>query len=403
MKKNRFFSLLIILSTVLCSCSSLELDTDKLMNAFSSTEEDISTDYDSGIISNYASLPKTPNENTEQEFAANDFQDGVYRYYYDHLSEEDKIIYSQIYNILYNVETDVELYTLDVDKANELGNYVLLDNPSIFYIDTCKYTTISNNSGEMIQLTYSAVPLMDESSIISAREEIEAYTQELVSAIGISPSEATESQHYDIAVGIYTYLIGNTDYVEDSLYNQSMYSLILGQTVCQGYATAFKYFCDLYQIPCILVSGTANGTPHAWNLVFLDRNWCHVDCTYGDGAYINTDISYTWFGFSDETASLSRTMANTDLLPECTSFENDYYYRSGILYDTYDLEQIVELSNASENHCFSFKFTNGESYAQACENLFSDSSLSELMLNGGSINYINDDDSYTLYIVLYPN
>ena len=49
------------------------------------------------------------------------------------------------------------------------------------------------------------------------------------------------------------------------------------------------------------------------------------------------------------------------------------------------------------------KFTNGESYAQACENLFSDSSLSELMLNGGSINYINDDDSYTLYIVLYPN
>ena len=94
---------------------------------------------------------------------------------------------------------------------------------------------------------------------------------------------------------------------------------------------------------------------------------------------------------------------DTDLLPECTSYDNDYYYRSGMLYDTYDLGQIVELSNASENHCFSFKFTNGESYAQACENLFSDSSLSELMQNGGSINYINDDTSYTKYIVLYPN
>lgn len=40
--------------------------------------------------------------------------------------------------------------------------------------------------------------------------------------------------------------------------------------VCEGYAKSLKLLCDQVGIPCITVSGTANGGGHMWNAVKLD-------------------------------------------------------------------------------------------------------------------------------------
>ncbi|MCI8441220.1 MAG: hypothetical protein HFG27_01620 [Provencibacterium sp.] len=56
------------------------------------------------------------------------------------------------------------------------------------------------------------------------------------------------------------------------------------KVVCEGYAKAFKYLCDLVDIDCILVSGTGTnslGTEnHMWNCVKLDGQWYMVDTTW---------------------------------------------------------------------------------------------------------------------------
>ena len=59
--------------------------------------------------------------------------------------------------------------------------------------------------------------------------------------------------------------------------------------VCEGYARAFKIFCDEVGIPCVLVEGFAKGSPsatassHMWNEVEMeDGLWYAVDVTWND-------------------------------------------------------------------------------------------------------------------------
>lgn len=59
--------------------------------------------------------------------------------------------------------------------------------------------------------------------------------------------------------------------------------------VCEGYARAFKIFCDKLDIPCTVVTGWAGSSPytasepHMWNLVQMeDGQWYAVDTTWDD-------------------------------------------------------------------------------------------------------------------------
>lgn len=53
--------------------------------------------------------------------------------------------------------------------------------------------------------------------------------------------------------------------------------------VCDSYARAFKILCNAVNIPCAYVSGNADGTSHAWNMVQMeDGKWYAVDVTWND-------------------------------------------------------------------------------------------------------------------------
>jgi len=57
--------------------------------------------------------------------------------------------------------------------------------------------------------------------------------------------------------------------------------------VCEGYARAFNVLCDRVGIPCVLVEGDGNGTPHMWNYVRIGESWYAVDVTFNDPADMN--------------------------------------------------------------------------------------------------------------------
>lgn len=64
--------------------------------------------------------------------------------------------------------------------------------------------------------------------------------------------------------------------------------------ICQGYSELFKALCEYSNIPCELISGYSKGygfnpkqkltqSDHAWNIVFVENKWQHIDATWGAG------------------------------------------------------------------------------------------------------------------------
>ncbi len=67
----------------------------------------------------------------------------------------------------------------------------------------------------------------------------------------------------------------------------SSVSFLNKKTVCQGYANATQYLLTLLGIPAVVVTGTAEGDTHAWNLVQLDGAYYFMDTTWGNSSYNN--------------------------------------------------------------------------------------------------------------------
>lgn len=79
----------------------------------------------------------------------------------------------------------------------------------------------------------------------------------------------------------------NCVYQTDAPERHSAYgAMFCGEAVCDGYAAAFEAMMQAAEIPVQTVTGTAltdgRRIPHAWNLVWLDGHWYHIDCTWDD-------------------------------------------------------------------------------------------------------------------------
>ena len=57
-------------------------------------------------------------------------------------------------------------------------------------------------------------------------------------------------------------------------------ALLYHEAECGGFAEAFALLAEFCALPCRIINGTANGTPHAWNLVQLEGIWYHIDCAW---------------------------------------------------------------------------------------------------------------------------
>jgi hypothetical protein len=74
------------------------------------------------------------------------------------------------------------------------------------------------------------------------------------------------------------------------------------KAVCQGYSELFKSLCEQSGIPVFLISGYSKGygysesrkitaADHAWNAVFIDKQWHLLDATWG-GGYLDEKKDY---------------------------------------------------------------------------------------------------------------
>lgn len=91
---------------------------------------------------------------------------------------------------------------------------------------------------------------------------------------------------YDVGYNESTAALG-----EYSMQNQAATAygaLENGSAIGEGFAMAYKALCDELGIECYVVVGALDGIPHAWNIVFLEGEYYHLDVAMCDVNGIET-------------------------------------------------------------------------------------------------------------------
>lgn len=140
---------------------------------------------------------------------------------------------------------------------------------------------------------------------------------------------------YEKCEAIYAYLSGYVQYSNDLLNAlNTSYTFDLGitaygamidnLTICQGYADAFDMLSSMLGFECVQIFGQGNG-PHNWNMIQLDGNWYHVDCTWG-AAFGGVDGRCSWAYMLASDAQLGRTHSwDREWYPDATDDSLFYY------------------------------------------------------------------------------
>lgn len=85
---------------------------------------------------------------------------------------------------------------------------------------------------------------------------------------------------WQICLSIHDALVVQSQYDESLVLNKGYDLLVGGTAVCRGYAEAYRALLTKVGIPCEIVSSKT--MDHAWNLVYINDNWYHVDVTWAD-------------------------------------------------------------------------------------------------------------------------
>lgn len=312
-------------------------------------------------------FPAEDNAPVYQEITVADsvFED---KFYFEQLSEEEQLIYMELYQGVDAHAEDITVHCLDGEQAGEILQSVIFDFPEIFWTDGASNTLTYEGSHVVVQPTYSYS--LEERESMQA--EIDTEVNAILSQIPM------ESGEYDKIKYIYETLVKDVAYVENAPDNQNIYStFVRKETVCAGYAKATQYLLDRLGVYCIYVLGNAAEESHAWNIVRCNGVMCYVDVTWADPLFseevqdmpeITEEILYDYLCCSDTMLGTTHQADEQYNYPECTSNDWEYYHLNQMYYDSADRKTLLNTMyasiNAKEDNT-TFKFSDETVYTQA--------------------------------------
>ncbi|XID96255.1 transglutaminase domain-containing protein [Paenibacillaceae bacterium WGS1546] len=237
---------------------------------------------------------------------------------------------------------------------------VYYQNPLILGLSQYRY--------DYVTLTLSIKYEYSRDEIARMQREIVAEAANIVSGI-IQDGMSDDAKR----LAIYDYLNDNTKYDDEALRNAeenqfkftdpkfndsfNTYGIMVKKVgVCASYASTYKMLSDLAGLQTIVVTGTMNGVPHAWNKVKLDVGWANVDPTNNE---TNSGIPYLLYNSSDELAESGEYALDDsywlDLeLSQFDSLDNsqDYYVQNGL-----EVQSVKELTDKLSDNLKNGKWT----------------------------------------------
>ena len=290
---------------------------------------------------------------------------------------------------------------------------VLADHPEFFWIDSSVQAKESSFTGKVIGYQLSTTVDIENRDFL--RTQLEAAADECISRIDPDVSD------YQKIKQVYEYLIDMVDYDGSSPDNQNIQSALLNhRSVCAGYAKAFQYILHRMGMFCTYVTGsTVSGGDHGWNIVRIDGNYYHVDVTWGDPVFVNTQeasgtggaMNYNYLCCTDAELYKTHIPKASVPLPECIDDSYNYYKRNNMYYEYFDYDTIYNvLMNSvwSDESSVVMKFGSAEAYETAKYEMFQNKMLSDAgqylmsVYGGNTWNYrYNTDDDFNLITIYW--
>lgn len=149
--------------------------------------------------------------------------------------------------------------------------------------------------------------------------------EEKVDWIAAKCRAAGISDEWEIALWLHDWLIYNANYDYTYTYYHPDGVLLNGTGVCQSYTEAYALLLNEFSIENRILQ--APEMNHSWNLVKIDGEWCHIDCTWDDPGTGGAE-NHDYFGPNDALISRDHFWSASNL-PKATSLINYYPLRTG--------------------------------------------------------------------------
>ena len=255
---------------------------------------------------------QSANQNTSTTVSS-----GKYKYYYDQLDSNAKIIYSAVEDNIENLKTGTakidfgEQFNslLNEENGKERLNVAYqaaldafgLDYPEVFYIDVTKMVLMIYSTTNIFGTKYevSIEPSEAGSYLVegfASKTDVDSALNRLEMIKADIASQVANDDPYTKVKRIHDFLV---DYIEyDSsmtrINTRNIYGALVEQNVvCEGYAESLKYLLDAVGVPCVEIVGTGTNSAgqteaHAWNYVMLNNKWYAIDVTWDDPTIIGS-------------------------------------------------------------------------------------------------------------------
>ena len=203
----------------------------------------------------------------------------------------------------------------DYQSAIEAFTY---DNPEIFFLNPNKmYINIETKTkiykkefNVYVDNGNSNSYLKDE---FSSKGQIDEAINSVRQVKNLLINKKTGNIYKDIKM-VHDYLVSNIEY-DETVRKKNIYdvygALVNNEAVCEGYAKAFKYIMDGFDIPSIIAIGDGTNSKgenekHSWNYVCINDKWYAVDVTWDDpivrgGGKLSEKSKYRYFLKGRET------------------------------------------------------------------------------------------------------
>lgn len=323
---------------------------------------------------------------------------GSGRYAYETLSKEEQLIYNQLVDGLNNYEKKITVSTNDENKLKKVYQAVICEHSEIFWVEGYQFTGYEVGG---VQTDYVVQPIYiySEEQIQERQKMIDNYVQQCQQGL---PADADDYQKVKY---VYEYLIHNTEYNVKAEESQNICSVFIQrESVCMGYALAMQYLLDRFQVTNIVVSGTADGESHAWNLVKMDGDFYYVDATWGEANITEADakagdvVNYAYLGITSEELLKTHKPESEVSLPVCAAIADNYYVREGRYLEQFNKKMIDSMIESARNaNVISLKGANLTIYEELYMYLIEEANACKIMKCSG-ISYIEDELNYILTI-----
>ncbi len=257
------------------------------------------------------------------------------RYYYNHLSAQEKEIYAVLYKGV--TELQKEIYhpsAVSQETVHRIFDAVTHDNPYLYYFNQTHLEFALSEYGIVLRPQYFCT--QDQISTYNGR--IQECVNQIVCDLDLLKCSELEKEKR-----VHDYMCKNISYDHDALHTSKVNRIVAAHSiigvfakqraVCEGIAKATKLLLNTVDIGCIVVSGKASlfqRSEHAWNIVNINGEAYQLDVTWDMANSKKYGINYDYFNLTD--VAMSKDHFDFQGVPLCNSETANYFTMNNLYF-----------------------------------------------------------------------